>query len=157
MAYPPQSFLWGGQGEHHGSQCSSTLKALKYSGDCKNFTFDKFCTAHVDQHNHHAALAEYDVPPLEESMKIHYYEDGITDPSLAVVKTTILVDRTKFKDFESVMRVYVHFKLAHKPEAPAQKVHNVSALQGRGGGRQGRGGRGRGGRGGGSLNGGIPQ
>ncbi len=36
----------------------STLKALHYSGDRRNFTFDKYCTAHVDQHNHHAALAE---------------------------------------------------------------------------------------------------
>jgi hypothetical protein len=35
----------------------STLKALHYSGDWWNFTFDKYCTAHVDQHNHHAALA----------------------------------------------------------------------------------------------------
>jgi hypothetical protein len=122
-----------------------TLKALHYSGDCKNFTFDKYCTAHVDQHNHHTALAEYDVPPLEESMKIHYFEDGITDPSLAAVKTTILLDRTRFKSFDSVMRVYVNFKRAQKPETPAQQVRNVSALQGRGGGRQGREGRGRGG------------
>ncbi len=123
----------------------STLKALHYSGDHKNFTFDKFCTAHVDQHNRHAALAEYDVLPLVESMKIHYFEDGITDPSLAAVETTILVDRTKFKDFESVMRVFVNFKRAQKPEAPAQQVCNVSAVQGCGGGRQGHGGRGRGG------------
>ncbi len=96
--------------------------------------------------------------PLKERAKIHYFEDGITDPSLAAVKTTILVDRTRFKDFDSVMRDYVNFKHAQKPEAPAQQVRNVSALQGRGGGRQGRGGRGRGGRGGsgGRLNGGIP-
>jgi hypothetical protein len=126
----------------------STLKALHYSGDHKNFTFDKYCTAHVDQHNRHAALAEYDVAPLEESMKIHYFEDGISDPLLATVKTTILVDRTRFESFDFVMRVYVNFKHAQKPEAPAQKVCNVSALQGRGGGRQGRGGCGRGGRGG---------
>ncbi len=92
-------------------------------------------------------------------MKIHYFEDGISDPLLATVKTTILVDRTRFEDFESVMRVYVNFKRAQKPEAPAQQVHNVSALQGYGGGRQGHGGRGRGGQGGsgGRLNGGIPQ
>jgi hypothetical protein len=120
----------------------ATLKALHYGGDRRNFTFDKYCTAHVDQHNRHAALAEYDVAPLEESMKIHYFKDGISDPSLAAVKTTILVDRTRFKNFESVMRVYVNFKCAQKPEAPAQQVRNVSALQGRGGGRQGHGGRG---------------
>jgi hypothetical protein len=71
--------------------------------------FDKYCTAHVDQHNCHAALAKWNVVPLEESMKIHYFKDGISDPSLAVFKTTILVDCTRFEDFESVMRVYVNF------------------------------------------------
>jgi hypothetical protein len=90
----------------------STLKALHYGGDRRNFTFNKYCTAHVDQHNHHAALAKYDVAPLEESMKIHNFEDGISDPSLAAVKTTILVDRTRFENFDSVMRVYVNFKHA---------------------------------------------
>jgi hypothetical protein len=136
-----------------------TLKALHYGGDRRNSTFDKYCTAHIDQHNCHATLAEYDVAPLEESMKIHYFEDGISDPLLAGVKTTILVDRTRFKNFDSVMRVYVNFKRAQKPEALAQQVCNVSALQGCGGGRQGRGGQGRGGQGGSGsrFNGGIPQ
>jgi hypothetical protein len=132
---------------------------LHYGGDWRNFTFDKFCTAHVDQHNRHATLAKWNVPPLEEIMKIHYFEDGITDPSFAAVKSTILVDRTRFQDFESVMRVCVNFKRSQKAEAPAQQVRNVSALQGCGGGRHGHGGCGRGGQGGpgGCLNGGIPQ
>jgi hypothetical protein len=113
----------------------------------------------VEQHNRHAALAEHGVEPLQESMKIHYFEDGITDPSLVAVKTTILVDRSRFEEFESVMTAYVNLKRTQKPEAPAHQVRNVSAVQGRGGGRQGRGGRGRGGRGGsgGRPNGGIPQ
>ncbi len=138
-------FLGGGKVNTMVADILSTLKALHYGGDWRNFTFDKFCTAHVDQHNCHAALAEWNVPPLEESMKIHYFEDGITDPSFATVKSTILVDRTRFQDVESMMRVYVNFQCSQKAEAPAQKVRNVSALQGRGGGRQGRGGRGRGG------------
>jgi hypothetical protein len=125
----------------------------------RNFTFDKYCTAHVDQHNRHTAIAEWNVSPLEETMKIHYFEDGITDPSFAAVKSMILVDRTRFQDFESVMQVYVNFKHSQKAEAPAQQVHNVSALQGCGGGRQGHGGCGRGRQGGpgSNLNGGIPQ
>ncbi len=136
-----------------------TLKVLHYGGDWRNFTFDKYCTAHVDQHNHHAALAEWNVAPLEETMKIHYFEDGIIDPSFATVKSTILVDRTRFQDFESVMWVYVYFKRSQKAEASAQQVRNVSALLGCGGGRQGHGGCGRGGRGGsgGHFNGGKPQ
>jgi hypothetical protein len=43
----------------------STLKALHYGSDWRKFTFDKFCTAHVDQHNCHTALAKWNVPPLE--------------------------------------------------------------------------------------------
>jgi hypothetical protein len=55
-----------------------TLKALHYRGDRRNFTFDKFCTAHVDCQ---AALAKWNVPPLEKSTKIHYFEDGsLTHP-----------------------------------------------------------------------------
>jgi hypothetical protein len=134
-----------------------TLKSLHYSGDQRNFTFDKYCTAHVDQHNCHAALAEWNVKPLEESMKIHYFEDGITNPSFASVKSTILVDRTKFQEFDAVMRLYVNYKRSLKAEAPTHQARNVSALQGCGGGRQGHGGRGRGRQGGpgGCLSGGL--
>jgi hypothetical protein len=46
----------------------STLKSLHYSGNNKNFNFDKNCTAHVEQHNCHAALAEYGVTPLKETI-----------------------------------------------------------------------------------------
>jgi hypothetical protein len=106
----------------------STLKALHYGGDRRNFTFTKYCTAHVDQDNCHAALDKWDVAPLEERAKIHYFQDGISDPSLATVKTMILVDHTRFEDFDSVMRVYVNFKRAQKPEAPAQQVCNVSKV-----------------------------
>jgi hypothetical protein len=112
----------------------------------------------VDQHNHHAALAKWNVKPLEETMKIHYFEDKITDPSFASVKSMVLVERTKFQDFDMVMRLYVNYKRLQKAEAPTHQACNVSAFQGHGGGRQGRGGRGRGGQGGpgGCLSGGVP-
>jgi hypothetical protein len=57
------------------------------------------------------------------------------------------------------MRLYVNYKRSLKAEAPTHQAHNVSALQGCGGVRQGRGGGGRGGQGGpgGRLSGGIPQ
>ncbi len=137
----------------------STLKNLHYSGDRRNFTFDKYCTAHADQHNHHAALAKWNVKPLEETMKIHYFEGGITDPPFASVKSTIMVDQQKFQDFDSVMRLYVNYKCSQKAETPTHQAHDVSALQGCGGGRQGHGGHGRGGQGGpgGRLSEGVPQ
>jgi hypothetical protein len=130
------------------SEILSTLKSLNYSGDRKNFNFDKYCTAHVDQHNRHAALSEYGIAPLEETMKIHYFEDGITDSSFASIKSMIMVDRKKFQEFEAVMRLYVNYKCMQKAEAPTHQAHNVSTLQGHGSDIQGRGGSGRGGQGG---------
>jgi hypothetical protein len=92
------------------SDILTTLKSLHYSGDRKNFNFDKYCTAHVEQHNCHAALAEYGVIPLEETMKIHYFGDGISDSSFASIKSTIMVDCQRCQQFDAVMRLYVNFK-----------------------------------------------
>ncbi len=123
-----------------------TLKSLHYSGDRKNFNFDKYCTAHVEQHNCHAALAKYGVAPLEETMKIHYnFEDRISNSSFASIKRMIMVHRQKFLEFDAVMRLYVNYKRMQKAEATTHQACNVSALQGCGGGRQGHGGCSRGG------------
>jgi hypothetical protein len=48
-----------------------SLKSRIYQGDRKNWNFDKYCLAHVAEHNRHASLLDYDVAPLKESMKIH--------------------------------------------------------------------------------------
>jgi hypothetical protein len=126
------------------SDIISTLKLLFYRGDLKNYNFDKYCTAHVEQHNRLAALQEYGVQGLDEAMKIHYFEEGIKDDSFNSVKTMILADRTKFPDFTSVMNLYSSFKRTQKNDI-APQGRTISALnQGRGGGGQGRGGTGRG-------------
>jgi hypothetical protein len=77
-----------------------TLKNLHHGGDYKNFNFNKYCTTQMEQHNWHAALAVFGVAPLEESIRIHYFEDGITDLSFCSVKSIIMVDRQKFQDFD---------------------------------------------------------
>ena len=82
-----------------------TLKTLFYSGDRKNYTLDKYCTAHVEQCNQLNALLEFGVQGLDKAMKIYYFEEGIKDVSFNSVKTTILVDRKKFTDFNSVMNL----------------------------------------------------
>jgi hypothetical protein len=91
-----------------------TLKSLHYSGNHKNFNFDKYYTTDVEQHNCHAFLLEYNVLPLEETAKTHFFEEGITDLSFGSVKSTILVDRLKFHDFDTVMQLYVNFKCSQK-------------------------------------------
>jgi len=66
------------------AMCNNIISSLKtkiYQGDRKNFNFDKYCLAHVAEHNRYSSLVEYGVTPLKESMKIFYFEDGIKDPS----------------------------------------------------------------------------
>ena len=121
-----------------------TLKNLCYSGDRKNYTFDKYCTAHVEQHNQLDNLLEYGVQDMGEDMKIHYFEEGIKDDSFSSVKTTILVDRSKFPTFASAMGLCSNFKRSQKNDIVPQGCTILALTQGCGGGGQGRGGFGRG-------------
>ncbi len=57
----------------------------------------------MEKHNCHAALAKYGVAPLDETMKIHYFEDRVSDSSFASIKSTIMVNRQKFQEFDAVM------------------------------------------------------
>jgi hypothetical protein len=104
------------------SEILLTLKSLHYSGDCRNFMVDKYCTAHVNQHNCHAALSKWNVKLLEETMMIHYFEGGITYPSFASIKSMIMVDYQKFQDFDAVMWLYINCKHFQKAETPTHQA-----------------------------------
>ena len=81
---------------------------------------------------------------MSKDIKIHYFEEGIKNEFFNSVKTTILVDRSKFPDFASVVGLYSNFKRSQKNNVVPQAC-TVSALtQGGGGGEQGHGGSGRG-------------
>ncbi len=67
-------------------------------------------------------------------MKIHYFQEGIKDDSFDSVKTTILVDRSKFQDFNSVMNLYANFKRPQKNDIVPQGRIILALNQGRGGG-----------------------
>ena len=114
----------------------TALKNLYYSGDRANYTFDKYCTAHVEQHNRHSALAEYGVSPLDENTKILYFQEGIKDESLNSVKASIISGKMKgdFQTFDSVMSLYMTFKRSQKSDKATSRV---SALSSRSGGKDG--------------------
>ena len=69
-----------------------TLKTLHYSGDQKNFTFDKFMTTHVEQHNLADSLTDLGQDPLSEPQKIHFFLEGIQDTTLSTSKNTVISD-----------------------------------------------------------------
>ena len=64
-----------------------TLKTLFYSVDHKKYSFNKYCNAHVEQHNQLTTFLEFGVKGLDKAMKIHYFQEGIKDDSFDSVKT----------------------------------------------------------------------
>jgi hypothetical protein len=122
----------------------SSLKSKIYQGDRKNFNFDKYCLTNVAEHNRHTSLVEYDVTPLEDSMKIHFFEEGIKDPTLDAARNAIMVNRTQFPDFDSVMQLYMTSKQSQKSSDTGPQGRQLFAITGRGGGGRGHGGRGQG-------------
>ena len=99
------------------------------------------------EHNRYASLVEYGVNPLEESMKILYFEEGIKDPTLEAARNAIMVDRSRFQDFDSMMHMYGTSKRSQKSESSVSPGRQISAVTGGRGGSRGGGGAGRGGRG----------
>ena len=98
----------------------------------------------MEQHNWLNTLLEYRVQDMGKDMKTHYFEEGIKDESFNSVKTTILVDCSKFPIFASVMGLYSNFKRLQKNDFVPQGCTISALTQGRGGGGRGRGGSGRG-------------
>ncbi len=80
------------------------------------------------------ALLEFGVNNFNKAMKIHYFKEGIRDDSFNSVKTTILVDCSKFPNFNSVMNLYSNFKRSQKNDIVPQGRTILALTQGRGGG-----------------------
>jgi hypothetical protein len=93
-----------------GSAIVTKLQSFKYEGGRKNFNFGKYANLHIEQHNQHADLQEYGVAPLAKNLKTLWFQDGIKDSSLDVVKVSINANRANFTNFDSVKDAYVEFK-----------------------------------------------
>jgi hypothetical protein len=85
------------------------IQTLRYDGDKTKFTFDKYVQLHVDLHNAHKDLEEYDVPPFAESMKILWFEQGIKTNALDAVKASIMTQTANYQTFQAVKDAYVDY------------------------------------------------
>jgi hypothetical protein len=110
------------------------LQSFKYEGDQKNFNFDKYVTLHVEQHNQHSDLTEYGVKPLDESLKIHWFQDGIKCTTLDAVKAAITTNKEKYSKFDSVKDAYVDFNRTMTPTLDPRTRQIATVGAGRDGG-----------------------
>jgi hypothetical protein len=123
----------------------TALRGLTYSGDTKHFTFDKYVTNHVNQHNTADRLTDYGAAKLDEHIKIDYFMTGIKSSEFDATKNNVTANRDNFTDFDTVKNLFVEFRRLQHASRPASTPRTVASV-GRGGGRSsaGRGGGGRG-------------
>jgi hypothetical protein len=138
--------LGGQQLVTSGSAIMTRLQWLQYDGDRRNFDFNKYVALHVAGHNNHNDLGKYGVDPLTKSLKILWFQKGITDKSLNAVRASILAAPTNYVTFTAVHEAYVNFKLTQKATEPpkARQVASLRAGQHTGTPRHSGGGRGQG-------------
>jgi hypothetical protein len=118
-----------------GNTIVTKLQSFRYEGDRKNVNFDKYVNCHVEQHNQHADLQEYRVAPLTKNLKTLWFQDGIRDPSLNVVKASINANHANLTYFDSVKDTYVEFKCTDNPTSDPRTRQVASvACGGHGGG-----------------------
>jgi hypothetical protein len=101
----------------------------------------------VAGHNDHNDLGEYGVEPLTKSLKILWFQKGITDKSLDAVWASILAAPANYLTFTAVQEAYVNFRLTQKATEPPKARQVASFRAGRRSGtpRRRSGGRGQGG------------
>ncbi len=110
-----------------GNAICTKLQSFRYEGDHKNINFDKYVNLHVEQHNQHADLQEYEVAPLAKNLKTLWFQDGIRDPSLNAVKASLNANRANFTDFDSVKDAYVESKHTENPTNDP-KIRQVASV-----------------------------
>ncbi len=110
------------------SAIMTRLQLLQYDGNRRNFDFNKYVALHVAGHNHHNDLGEYGVEPITKSLKILWFQKGITDKSLDAIRASILASSTNYLTFTAVQEAYVNFKLTQKATEPP-KARQVASLR----------------------------
>jgi hypothetical protein len=123
----------------------TTLRGLTYTGDSKNYNFDKYVTNHVQQHNLATSLIDYGATELDEHLKINYFLTGIQSSDFDAAKASISANPERFTDFDTVKDHFLEIRRLQQASKPAA-TSRVSAVTGRGGGRTPNPGRGGGGR-----------
>ena len=94
--------LGGKQLVASGSAIMTKLQSLRFDGKRRGFPFDKYVALHVQGHVKHDDLQQYGVEPLTDSLKILWFQKGITDKSFNAVRASITAAPANFTTFSAV-------------------------------------------------------
>ena len=67
-----------------------TLKNLDYHGEKKNWNFEKYQAAHLEQHNISVILEVHGYLGIDDHAKVYRLINGIKNNKIEVVKTQVI-------------------------------------------------------------------
>ncbi|MBM3917828.1 MAG: hypothetical protein FJ349_09525 [Sphingomonadales bacterium] len=111
----------------------SNLSSFKYDECRKNFTFETYVLKHIEQHNLHNELVEHGADPLNEDMKIHYFQSGITNRDFDSVKNAVLATPENFQTFDRVKDQFMSFHRNRPTSDGPVRTRAIASIRGRGG------------------------
>ena len=92
------------------SAAEKKLATLSYTGESRRWNFEKYASAHLEQHTILEDLSEQGQHAgIDEQTKVRPMLDGIKTPKLDTVKTTILGSHRLRNNFASAVNLYKDF------------------------------------------------
>ena len=105
---------------HQANQVEARIASLSYKGEQRNWTWDKYVDAHIEQHIIAKNLMPYGYSGIDERSKVRHLLGGISDPGLAPVSCNILAMREEDKTFTKCATMYTDFIRMSNPAGPRQ-------------------------------------
>ena len=137
-------FLNGSAKESIVSEAEGVLERINFSGERKNFSFEKFITKFIAAYND---LEDYGGQTILDSSKVTKLLNKITDPKLEATKTVILSNDVYKTNFENAKNLFLAQMATNKRSDLSNRSVSCATTEHGGRGRGGRGQRGSTGRG----------
>ena len=91
------------------SKAEHTLTTTSYTGEKRNWNFEKYVRTHVDQHSILEGLVPFGYAGIDERSKVRHLLNGIKTSTLDNVKTRILSDANLRSNFDACVNLYQDF------------------------------------------------
>jgi hypothetical protein len=115
---------------NYASTAENRLQTLSLNGQrAKNWGFEKYVLAHMDQHTILEKLTEHGHSGIDETSKIRHFSRGITDPEMETVKSSVSANIINLDTFDKVVATYRTFieSKRHHTKDPKTNI-NVSSV-----------------------------
>lgn len=113
-------FLGPNNVDNQAAKAEATLANLSYTGERRNWNWEKYVSSHKDQHSILQGLTTHGYAGIDDRSKVRRLMEGIKTTELDVVKTQIMSSATLRSDFDACCNLFQDFIIQRKPTVNRQ-------------------------------------